>query len=60
MTSDSECRGSWVLGTACGTCPRCVATRPEQPDEVKQITTWLRRIGKPQLAIAIEHGDHKR
>lgn len=44
MTSDSECRGSWVLGTACGTCPRCVATRPEpgtiveiDPDDAKNI-----------------------
>lgn len=44
MTSDPECRGSWVLGTACGTCPRCVATRPEpgtiveiDPDDAKNI-----------------------
>lgn len=36
MTSDSECRGSWVLGTACGTCPRCVATRPE-PGSIVEI-----------------------
>lgn len=23
-----NCRGSWQLGTACGKCPRCEATRP--------------------------------
>lgn len=24
----ANCRGSWALGTACGKCPRCEATRP--------------------------------
>jgi hypothetical protein len=26
--SDAVCRGSWVLGTACGKCQRCLDTKP--------------------------------
>ena len=28
MDSQDVCRGSWALGTACGRCARCDATRP--------------------------------
>lgn len=29
--SNTVCRGSWRLGTACGTCERCVASKPPPP-----------------------------
>lgn len=28
--SELLCRGSWALGTACGTCSRCLATKPSE------------------------------
>lgn len=42
------CKGSWALGTACGTCVRCLATTPSAPidtapkfNPVHKIEGWI-------------------
>lgn len=46
--SGMECKGSWALGTACGTCERCLATKPQAPiaaapkfNPVHKIEGWI-------------------
>ena len=30
---EGVCKGAWVLGTACGTCSKCIATKPQAPKQ---------------------------
>lgn len=39
------CRGSWVLGTACGKCEHCLETKPPMPNEQPTTSEALRDLG---------------
>lgn len=56
-SSNLVCRGSWALGTACGKCQRCLASKPPslspsvpQFNPVQQIDAW---IAPADLYVAI-------
>ncbi len=33
---ERNCKGAWVLGNNCKTCPRCIETKPEAPEPEAQ------------------------
>jgi hypothetical protein len=50
-TIEVVCRGSWVLGTACGHCQRCIETAPATIAGLRSDLERAHRLNKVVISV---------